>query len=95
MEVCKKARQKIGILYHKYYQHATPPTMLQLYLSCIRPDLEYACSTCLGPSSAVSNQFTGSCPEIRHECVLSNGPVITMLYSMHMEFPLLEKEGLF
>ena len=42
MEVCKKARQKIGIMYRKYYQHATPPTMLQLYLSCIRPDLEYA-----------------------------------------------------
>ena len=41
-EVCKKARQKIGILYRKYYQHATPSTMLQLYLSCIRPDLEYA-----------------------------------------------------
>ena len=39
MEVCKKARQKIGILYRKYYQHATPSTMLQLYLSCIRPDL--------------------------------------------------------
>ena len=42
MEVCNKARQKIGILYRTYYQHATPPTMLQLYLSCIRPDLEYA-----------------------------------------------------
>ena len=42
MEVCKKARQKIGILYRKYYQFATPPTMLKLYLSCIRPDLEYA-----------------------------------------------------
>ena len=42
MEVCRKARQKIGILYRKYYQYATPPTMLKLYLSCIRPDLEYA-----------------------------------------------------
>ena len=42
MEVYKKARQKIGILYCKYYQFATPPTMLKLYLSCIQPDLEYA-----------------------------------------------------
>ena len=41
-EVCRKARQKVGILFRKYYQHASTSTLLQLYLSCIRPDLEYA-----------------------------------------------------
>ena len=41
-EVSRKARQKVGILFRKYYQHASTSTLLQLYLSCIRPDLEYA-----------------------------------------------------
>ena len=39
--VCKKARQKIGVMYHKFY-HASTPTLLQLYKACIRPHLEYA-----------------------------------------------------
>ena len=39
MEVCKKARQKIGILYCKYYQYATPPTMLQYYCTCFASGL--------------------------------------------------------
>ena len=66
--VYKKARQKIGILYRKYYQHATPSTMLQLYLSCIRRDLEYAVPA-WDPHQQGPNQFTRSCPEIRHESV--------------------------
>ena len=39
--VCKKARQKIGVMYCKFY-HANTPTLLQLYKACIRPHLEYA-----------------------------------------------------
>ena len=41
-EVCYKARQKVEILYRNCYQHANPSTMLQIYLSYIRRDLEYA-----------------------------------------------------
>ena len=41
-EVCRKARQKVGILYRKCYKNANNDTMLKLYLSCIRPGLEYA-----------------------------------------------------
>ena len=41
-EVCRKARQKVGILYRKCYKNANNATMLKLYLSCIRPELEYA-----------------------------------------------------
>ena len=40
-EVCRKARQKVGILYRKCHNNANNTTMLQLYLSCIRPELEY------------------------------------------------------
>ena len=39
-EVCRKARQKVGILYRKCYKNANNATMLNL--SGIRPELEYA-----------------------------------------------------
>ena len=41
-EICHKARQKVGVLYRNCYQHAGSQTIFQLYLSCIRPDVEYA-----------------------------------------------------
>ena len=40
--MCLKARQKVGILYRKCYKNANNAIMLKLYLSCIRPELEYA-----------------------------------------------------
>ena len=41
-EVCKKARQQVGILYRKFYPSANSSSLLQLYLAYIRPHLEYA-----------------------------------------------------
>ena len=40
--VCSKARKLLGLLYRQFYNHATPSTIKQLYLSLIRPHLEYA-----------------------------------------------------
>ena len=40
--VCKKARQQIGIIYRRFYQHSNTSTLLQLYLACVPPHLEYA-----------------------------------------------------
>ena len=40
--ICSKARKKIGALYRQYYKYASCETMLKIYLTCIRPDLEYA-----------------------------------------------------
>ena len=41
-EICKKARQQVGILYRKFYPSANTSSLLQLYLAYIRPHLEYA-----------------------------------------------------
>ena len=49
-ELCRKARQKVGILYRKCYKNANNATMLKLYLSCIRPELEYTATVCLSSS---------------------------------------------
>ena len=40
--VCKNARQQVGILYRKFYGHCNSSTLKQLYLSYVRPHLEYA-----------------------------------------------------
>ena len=40
--VCSKARKVLGLLYRRFYNNASKDTLLQLYLSLVRPHLEYA-----------------------------------------------------
>ena len=40
--LCTKARKLLGLHYRRFYKHAEPPALLQLYLSLVRPHLEYA-----------------------------------------------------
>ena len=41
---CTKAKKILGLLYRQFYNHAPGNTMLQLYLSLVRPHLDYAAS---------------------------------------------------
>jgi len=41
-EICSRARRQAGIIYHKFYGHTSSSTLLQLYLTFVRPLLEYA-----------------------------------------------------
>ena len=43
--ICSKARKLLGLLYHWFYEHADPSALAlwQLYLSLVRPHLEYEC----------------------------------------------------
>ena len=43
--VCSKARQVLGLLYCRFYNFSNTDTILQLYVSMVRPHLEYACPT--------------------------------------------------
>ena len=40
--ICSKARKILGLLYRRFYNNASKDTLLQLYLSLVRPHLEYA-----------------------------------------------------
>ena len=40
--LCSKARQQIGMLYRKFYRYSDMETLKWLYVSFIRPNLEYA-----------------------------------------------------
>ena len=41
-EICFKAIKIIGLIYRQYYQHSNADTLKQLYISSVRPHLEYA-----------------------------------------------------
>ena len=41
-ELCSKARKILGLLYRQFYNNANPATIKQLYISLVRPHLEYA-----------------------------------------------------
>ena len=40
--MCMKARKILGLLYLRFYNNSDGSTLLQLYLSLVRPHLEYA-----------------------------------------------------
>ena len=40
---CSKAKQILGLFYRHFYGSASPDTLRQLYLSMVRPHLDYAC----------------------------------------------------
>ena len=44
--ICSRARKLIGLLYRQYYQYSDCNTLLQLYLSLLRPHTEYAAPVC-------------------------------------------------
>ena len=39
--VCSKAHQVLGLLYHRFYNFSNADALLQLYVSMVRPHLEY------------------------------------------------------
>ena len=41
--ICSKARKLLGLLYRRFYEHADPSALQQLYLSLVRPHLAYGC----------------------------------------------------
>ena len=43
ISVCSKAKQILGFLYRRFYNYAEGDTLKQLYLSLVRPHLEYVC----------------------------------------------------
>ena len=40
--ICSKARKILGLLYRRFYNNAPGDSLLQLYLSLVRPHLDYA-----------------------------------------------------
>lgn len=42
-QICTKARKLVGMLYRRYSKWADTDTLRCIYLTCIRPHLEYAC----------------------------------------------------
>ena len=41
--ICSKAKKLLGLLYRQFYLNTSTSSLLKLYLSFIRPILEYSC----------------------------------------------------
>ena len=41
-EISNKARKIVGLIYRQFYSWSSPQALLQLYISLVRPHLEYA-----------------------------------------------------
>ena len=41
-EITSKARKVVGLIYRQFYSMSSTPSLLQLYISLVRPHLEYA-----------------------------------------------------
>ena len=42
--ICSKARRLVGVLFRQFYHYAEPSTIKTLYLTLIRPNIEYVCT---------------------------------------------------
>ena len=42
--ICSKAKKILGLLYRQYYSHVDIWVIRQMYISLVRPHLEYACT---------------------------------------------------
>ena len=42
--ICAKAKRILGLLYRHYYNHVERDVLKQLYISLVRPHLEYSCA---------------------------------------------------
>ena len=47
---CSKSRKILGFIFCHFYKHSSPETIIRLYISLVRPILEY-CSPVWSPSS--------------------------------------------
>ena len=55
--IIKKARKVLGLIYRNFYRHSSTETILHLYVTLVRPILEYASSIWDPPSPTVSSQL--------------------------------------
>ena len=88
-KVGRKARQKVGILFRKNYQHTSTSTLLKLYLSSIRPDLEYAVAVWSPYQKCLWNQSR----RWPFESVPGSGILTTTLSMPDTTFPVYLKHG--
>ena len=59
---CKKARKILGLLYRKFYNNAPGNSLLQLYLSLVRPHLDYA--SAVWSPYLIKDKAALECPKI-------------------------------
>ena len=76
-----KARKLVGMLFGQFYQDADTSTLLQLYVSNIRPHLEYACQ--------VWDPYLKDIEMLEYEFVSLSGGMLATLHCCRLNLPTL------
>ena len=72
-ESSTKARSQLGVLYRNFYQHSNSTTLFQLYISYVRPHLEYAATVWdphqlqVGLNQSLDLEYSKVCTEKVHK----------------------------
>ena len=82
-EVCKKARQQVGILYRKFYPFANSSSLLQLYIPGLHPTTSGIRYTCMGPPPTGTYQLPGEFRNLHLRCALKTGVLDMSLCFSH------------
>ena len=90
---CSKAKKVLGLLYWKFYGCSNTNTLIQLYISLVRPHLEYACPVWAPHMAkdihAIESVQKFACRMATHNWNLGYHELLSMT-----ELPTLEKRGL-
>ena len=62
--ICGKARKLTGLIYRRFYQCSSLESLLQMYISLVRPHLEYASQVWNTYIQDWGNKFPGGCAKI-------------------------------
>ena len=82
---CSKVKQILGLLYRRFYGSACPDT-LQLYLSMVRPHLDYACQIWDPHLAKDRKKNWRMCKSLPVGWHLTNGILATMTYFNCMNY---------
>ena len=84
--ICSKARQIIGVIYHSFYQHASPQTLFTLYRSLVLLHLTYCSSVWDPPKNSFYSTLLEKLNSLPYGCVLITGLVIIIPFSLLITF---------
>ena len=74
-----RALKQVGLIYRKFYQYSSPECLQQLYLSFVRPHLEYAVPV-WDPHCSNHVQTLERVKYLPSKCAIKHGRMIMTLY---------------
>ena len=91
--ICSKVHQVLGLLYRRFYNYSSTDTLEKLYVSLVRPHLEYACPV-WAPHTAKDIHTLGSVQKFAIKMATHNWNVSYQELQSLISIPTLERRRL-